>query len=121
MDKLRPLGEFAFQLIRRAIECEFKIVISDHVLTELENNIDENKIRDVINSLKEVSKLIHLNVTDADKKKARELSRNRNTPYDDTLHVILANKAKVKFLVTRNVEHFSELNDLVEIVYPESI
>lgn len=28
-DNLRPLGEFAFQLLKRTFECEFEIIISD--------------------------------------------------------------------------------------------
>lgn len=34
-DNIRPLGEFAHQVIQRALGCEFYIVISDWVITEL--------------------------------------------------------------------------------------
>ena len=37
-DKLKPLGEFAFRIIKRAIDCEFKIVISSIILAEIKFN-----------------------------------------------------------------------------------
>jgi len=30
-DRIRPLDEFAFKIFRRALECEFEIVISDAI------------------------------------------------------------------------------------------
>ena len=120
-DKLRPLGEFAFQLIKRAIECEFKIVVSSFVIEELENNIDMDKVDDLFDTLKKLNKIINLFPIKDDKDKAKELSKNRDTHYSDALHAVLANRAGAEFLVTRNIKHFSNLNDLVKVVYPESI
>jgi len=46
-DNLRPLGTFAFELLRRTIECEFTIVVSDFVISELEKYVEEEKIKEL--------------------------------------------------------------------------
>ena len=74
-----------------------------------------------MDNLKEVGKLIDVGITLEDKQKAKEISKNRNTHFDDALHVILAKKAGAKILVTRNIEHFADFQDIIEIKYPESI
>jgi predicted nucleic acid-binding protein len=60
-------------------------------------------------------------VTLDDNQKAREISKNKNTHFDDALHVVLAQKAGVKILVTRNIEHFADFQDIIDIKYPEAI
>lgn len=57
-DKLRPLGEFAYSVLRRSLECEFVILISDLVLTELRSSIEDAEIKAVLSSLKENNKLV---------------------------------------------------------------
>jgi rRNA-processing protein FCF1 len=52
-DRLRPLGEFAFRLLQRTLKCEFKIVISDVVNKELDRNIEADKIKGILDDLKE--------------------------------------------------------------------
>ncbi len=121
VDNLRPLGEFAFQLIKRAVSCEFIIILSPHVMRELENNYDENKINNFFSDLREINKLIEVDINENDKQKARELSINKNIHYSDALHVVLAIKSNAEVLITRNIIHFSGLNDLIKISFPESI
>ena len=38
IDKLRPLGDFAFNLIKKIVIGEYKLIISDLVILELEHN-----------------------------------------------------------------------------------
>jgi len=120
-DRLRPLGEFAFRLLQRTLKCEFKIVISGLVIEELERHINSDRIKGILNDLKEMNKLIRIEVLSEYKEKARELIKNKNTHIDDALHVVLAQKAGAKILVTRNVEHFIDFQDIINIQYPESI
>lgn len=121
VDNLRPLGEFAFQILRRIFECEFKVVISPLVLKELFYNTYEEKIKELMNDLKEKNKVIKIEVSEEDVKKARQISKERNTSFNDTLHAVIANKAKAEYLITRNVKDFEDLQDLVKIAYPENL
>ncbi|MBC8501447.1 MAG: PIN domain-containing protein [Nanoarchaeota archaeon] len=116
-DRLRPLGSFAFELLRRTIECEFKIIISDFVITELERYVKEEKIKDVLHSLKKTKKLVRIFKSKKDIKKARMLSKNKA----DALHAILAKKAGAEYIITRNLRDFAEFSHLVKPILPESI
>jgi predicted nucleic acid-binding protein len=118
-DNIRPLGEFAFQLIKRTIACEFKIVISGLVFKELANNIDENRVKELFAELNDLDKLIEIEAIEEDVNKTVRICKERKTDFEDTLHAVIANRLKVDYLVTRNIEHFSQLSDLVSVVFPE--
>jgi len=116
-DNLRPLGTFAFELLRRTIECEFTIVVSDFVISELEKYVEEEKIKELLQSLKRAKKLERVFKSDHDIQEAGMLSKNR----PDALHAVLAKKAKVEYLVTRNMKDFAEFSHLINVVFPENI
>ncbi len=120
-DKLRPLGEFAFQLIKRAIECEFKIIISSLIIDELEYNNYSKQIKNLINDLKELNKLIYTEETKDDEQKARNLKQKFKTSLNDTKHAVIAQRRGAKFLVTRNIKDYGELQNLVKIRFPENL
>ena len=46
-DNQRNLDEFAFQILKRTVACEFEIVISDLVLAELEKYLALDSIRTI--------------------------------------------------------------------------
>ena len=120
-DKLRPLGEFALRLLQRTLECEFKIIISGLVVDEVERHLNKERLDEVITNLKEAEKLIRIEITSEDEIRAKELTKIKDTHFDDALHAVLAQKAKAKFLITRNINDFVDLQDLVDIRLPESI
>ncbi len=118
-DYLRPLDEFAFQIFRRVGEGEFTLIISDHLLYELENNLDdESKITELLEPLNRKGKIIKVTKTRKDIIKAKEISQEH---WKDALHAILANKAKAVYLLTRNIKDYVGCEHLVEIKFPESI
>jgi len=121
VDKLRPLGQFAFEIVRRTLNCEFKIVMSSLIIDELVFNNYKEKITDLIKDLKEKDKIIKIVVNEEHKKETREISRTRKTDFNDTLHAVIANRLKAEYLVTRNVKDFVNLQDLIKIVYPENL
>ena len=120
-DRLRPLDEFAFQLFRRVFDCEFNIVISSLVVEELEHNLHAEDIAKLKENLAENKKCVFVVETDSDEKEAAMLAAARKTSFNDTKHAVLAWRAGAKYLVTRNVEDFSRLHDIVKIALPESI
>lgn len=118
-DYLRPLDEFAHQIFRRVGEGEFTLIISDHLLYELENTLnDESKITELLEPLNKKGNIIKVTKTREDVLKAKEISQEH---WKDALHAILANKAKAVYLLTRNIKDYSGCEHLVEIKFPESI
>ena len=121
-DKMRPLGEFAFQLLKRTFECEFEIIISDWVVKEIDKQIDDNILfLEMINKLKNLKKLIKVSKSKAVEKKAKILAEKYKTHLADALHIILAEKAEAEYLVTRNVKDFPSRYRKLKIVFPENI
>ena len=121
VDNLRPLGEFAFNLLKRVLECEFQIIISSLVLDELEYNTYKENMLSLIKDLKDKNKLLIIDVNEEDIKNANKVKKERKTSYNDTLHAVLANRIKADFLVTRNLKDFEELQDLIKVVLPENL
>ena len=116
-DSVRPLDEFAFQLFKRAIKCEFRIAISALVIEEVERNLSFlGQFQKLLESLSSVGKLEKVFILEEDKVKARKFGN-----FADALHAVAARKAGCKFLVTRNIEHFLCFSGLIEPVLPENL
>ncbi len=116
-DKLRPLGEFAFQLIRRAIQCEFEVVVSNWVVEELEGQLPTKEVAEMLYPLYDSGKAIKIKRAKEDGGKARALSAN----WTDALHVVLAKKAGTECIITRNLSDFAEFQNLLPAYAPEYI
>lgn len=121
VDRLRPLGEFAYNLIRRSIECEFTIVISSLVIDELEFNSYHNQISELIQELKKYNKILYSEEQKSDEINTSLIVKKKKTPFNDTKHAVIANRLGVKYFVTRNFKDFENLNNLVDVVFPENI
>ena len=117
-DYLRPLDEFAYQIFRRVENGEFTLIISDHLLYELRNHVEERKITELLQPLTQKGRIIKVFKTREDILKAKEISKEN---WKDALHAILANKAKAVYLLTRNIQDYAGCEHLVEIKFPENI
>ncbi len=115
-DNIRPLGFFAYNLIRRCIEGKLKIVVSDWVVEEFEKIGDLHKINDLIKTLKKHGSLLTVKTNFKDLLKLRKY---KNKP--DALHAILAIKAGADYFVTRNTKDFLDFQNSICIVLPENI
>ncbi|MFH1774312.1 MAG: PIN domain-containing protein [Methanobacteriota archaeon] len=121
-DKLRPLGEFAYSVLRRSLECEFVILISDLVLTELRSSIEDAEIKAVLSSLKENNKLVVEKVRDFDVSKAKSLKKDyAEVPLPDLIHYCFAISNKADVLVTRDAHYSALPQDKINIRKPEEI
>ncbi len=85
-DNLRPLGQFAYELLAKSIECKYKIVVSDIIIFELKKKIPKDKLLDLMSWLK--PKTIIIKATQIDKRNAECCKIH----YPDSLHIILAKK-----------------------------
>jgi predicted nucleic acid-binding protein len=112
----KPLGPSAFEFFRRAAQCEFDILISKKVLSELYGNTDFDKTAMLFALLKK--KLKPVDVSEDDEVAAEKLDKDNKA---DALHAIIANKNKARYLVTRNKKHFLPFSSLVEPIYPDEI
>ncbi|MCD4760012.1 PIN domain-containing protein [archaeon] len=118
-DYLRPLDEFAYQIFRRVEQGEFTLIISDHLLYELENNMDDkSKITELLEPLNKKGSIIKVTKTREDISEAKQISQEN---WKDALHAILANKAKAVYLLTRNIKDYWGCEHLVEVKFPENI
>ena len=120
-DKLRPLGDFAFNLIKKIVIEEYKLIISDLVILELEHNGFEKQVKILLEKLKENNNLTFVTSIEEDNVKTNKIVKERKTSFNDTKHAIISNRAKADYFVTRNIRDFENLNDLVNPVYPESL
>lgn len=121
IDKLRPLGEFAFQVFKKVIEGEFQIIISPLVLEELFYNSYEQVTKNLLLDLEAKEKIVRVEIATEDIQKARTICKERKTHFNDTLHAVLAHKMQASYLITRNIKDFIELGDLVKVILPENL
>jgi len=106
-------GKPAYGLFRRAMNCEFSILVSHKILEELYGNIELSKTKMLITMLK--PKLTVIKVSEEEIEQARQYGNH----YQDILHAMLAQKHRAGYIVTRNLRHFKTSS--VEAVLPEDI
>ena len=99
----KDLSEHAYVLFKRASSCEFKIVLSDHVLREVDKHMNLSETTSFFKLLEK--KIIRVEIKKSDIVKAKSLK----THYEDALHVVLAKKVEADVIVTRNKVDFRNL------------
>ncbi len=114
-DNLRPLGAFAFELLRKAIQCQYTIIISDWTVVEIEKHKAENELHQALQWLKQANKLLWVHSTHTLRQQAR-----KSNHWQDELHALLAIKARASFLATRNISDFSNRHTF-QVVLPEQL
>ena len=120
-DNIRPLGEFAFQLLKKAYECKYRIIVSGLVIDELDLFYSKETIIEIMKNLRASGKYQPLKVLEQDRLQAEETAKEVGTSYNDARHAILANRANADYLVTRNLKDFERLFDLNKTVLPENL
>lgn len=121
-DNLLSLGEFAFQFVKRAVECEFVFIVCDLILEELENALKikvEQIMKLVFLELVKKRKLLIVDYSDELALEAKAISRERQLPLNDCVFALIAKENNV-FVVSRD-KHFKELEDTVESFKPEEL
>jgi predicted nucleic acid-binding protein len=97
-DDIRPLDEFAKQIFIRAINCEFKILISDLLIYELSKYLRDYK--GLFKPFQIKDKLEYSKEKYSDKINAKKIKLH----YPDNVHLYLAQKFKCDFFVTNDKE-----------------
>lgn len=112
-------SEIAFQILFfRTPRCEFRIVVSDWVLKELElNGVDPEKTNTLFDWISKSGKMIRVYKTQKDIEEAKKISEH----FQDPLHAILARKGGAEMLVTGDKRGFSCCRHLINAKFPEEI
>jgi len=100
-DKLRPLGEFAFQIFKRSVSCEFEIVFSDFIATELNNiGISSDNVNNLLSWIG--TKVIIVKSDKQDVNQARKVQKKLKIHFSDALHYAIAMRTADKVLTSDN-------------------
>tara|TARA_Y100000310_G_C20314465_1_gene637767 strand:+ start:68 stop:487 length:420 start_codon:yes stop_codon:yes gene_type:complete len=118
-DKFRPLGEWAFNLFRLIRETKSKVIYSDLINDELSKDFNKEEILEIIKIIFEEGLLEKIELEKEQFQEAAKLKRERNLPFGDCLHAIIARDNQA-IMVTRD-KHFEELQDVVESYKPEDL
>lgn len=117
-DKFRPLGEWAFRLIKKIISESNDIVFSTLTEHELKSFFSEEQIKAMLTLIPEQI-LIKIDFTKEQTKEAFRLAKRFNIPVGDALHTVIA-RDNSSILITRD-KHFYELASLAIIKKPEEL
>jgi len=117
-DRFRPLGDWAFSLIKSIIQDNNVIIYSDLVEEELNEEFSEEKVKNII-SIVPKENILKVNSSAEQLKEAIKFSKQLKIPVNDALHAILARDNNAT-LVSRD-KHFYELQKQVRIKKPEDL
>jgi len=117
-DGIRPLGEFAFQFLKKCLKEKYSVLVSDKVEKELLRYYSREKVNAVFSNFKEI--IIKIKPTRKQVAEAGNIwiKNNKEFPLNDILHAIIARDANA-ILVSRDF-HFRAL-EISECRLPEEI
>ena len=111
------LGDYALDLFYFIIDKNHRLIISDLLIKELGINYTTAQINGM---MKIYGNLIEkVKITTKQRDEAKKLSLERNLPYGDALHAIIARDNNL-ILVTRD-NHFKKLTDISKYYKPEEL
>jgi len=119
-DGIRPLGEFAFQFLKKCTEIGAEILVSDTVVFELEARLSKERVKEIFSSSKNIIRKVAANSGQLSEARKEWQKRNRALPFKDVLHAIIARDNNA-VLVARDNHFFDMLSAIVEVEKPEDI
>ena len=99
----------SFKFLKKVIQCDYKITISEVVLEELKFQNLENESFNFISLFKKSKKIKILKVNNEDIKKAKEI---KETHFNDALHKVLSKRNGDVYFVTKNIKDFVCFKDI---------
>ncbi|MEK6823127.1 MAG: type II toxin-antitoxin system VapC family toxin [Nanoarchaeota archaeon] len=113
-DRFAPLDEFAAQVFRRSLECEFTIIVSDWVLAELAAHGMSSHMARWLERFHARKKVVLVTADENDKTAARRLPIH----FSDAVHAVLAHRHGAQNIVTNNIKDFLPFTNTVPCVAP---
>ena len=118
-DRLRPLGEFAFEFFKMVKTNHEKVLYSELVIKELLVGYSNKNIEELFEFLTEGSILEKVKIKKRHILEAVRLSKKLKIPFGDCLHALLARDNNA-IVITRD-KHFDKLRKIVTVKKPEEI
>ncbi len=115
-DGLKPLGEFAFQFIRKAIKSNSVLCYSNLVITELNNVLTKEVVDLRFSAIK--NNLTYFESNKEDYFFAKKIVSSFNIHFADAFHAAIVSRLGA-VLITRD-KHFDYL-DFIEVKKPEEV
>ncbi|HII15923.1 MAG TPA: PIN domain-containing protein [Nanoarchaeota archaeon] len=117
-DRFRPLGEWALKMFRGIAQTGGIVIYSDMVIDELLRRYPMHIIHKAFNIIpKSNFKKVYANSEQS--AEADRLSRERELPFADCFHAILA-RDNFAIMVSRD-RHFEQLRDIADTKKPEEL
>ena len=110
-------ADVSWNILLRSLDCEFKLVLSDWLVCELEQYVPPSDLKVFFQLFKTKDKFVLVRHTAEDVTHAKAISDH----FQDPLHALLAKKAGADILVTKNVAHFANCRSLIKVVFPEDV
>lgn len=117
-DRFRPLGEWAWMLIKKIIKEDNLFVLSDHLMNELKKHYSQEELTKFFEIIPQVL-IIKIETYEKQSKEALKIKNRLKIPFGDALHAVLARDNNA-IIVTRD-KHFYELTREVIIKKPEDL
>lgn len=121
-DSIKPLGEFAFQFFRKAISCEYFIIIPKDVVFEIKEiiNCNESYLNNIVfKELLNAKKIEFIDSSAVQVEEARKISKEFHIPKTDSLCAVLARDYGA--IVVSRDKHFEKLNHIAKHSLPEEL
>lgn len=115
----KPLGPIAWGVFKRAINCEFSIVVSDWLAWQLDKNMGSSQLTVLFTLLDSKRKIIRVKRMEDDVQQAKKYAVSNDI--DDPLHAVLAKKGGAVCVVTRDLEGYACCKSLIEAKLPENL
>ncbi len=117
-DGIRPLGEFAFQFLKRCEERKDSVIVSNAVRKELLDYYPEERIDQIFSSF--ITTIVEIDYSEeqAGEAFAFWIKNNKKFSYFDILHSIIARDSNA-LLIARD-RHFEEIG-IAECSLPENV
>lgn len=113
-----PKGKFAKELIKKIVNENWKIIISEAVKNELVDiGYSKYEIEELFKPFQK--NLIEVYTSKKQYGKAKDIKFKRNLPFLDVLHAIIARDNRA-IMITRD-KHFDKLLDITKYKKPEDI
>jgi predicted nucleic acid-binding protein len=110
----KDISSPSIKLFWNSISCNFYMGISTWTLKELSRYISPAELKPFFDLAKNKIKIMKYD--DEDVKLAKKRS---NSNFDDALHIIIAEKNKVDYIITRDINHFNEIGTKILLKKPE--
>lgn len=117
-DNLRPLGEFAFQLLKKCQQRKWVVIVSPEVEKELLAYYSEEQVGLTFSSFKDIILKVSYSKQQVSEALFFWAKTGKEFPFSDVLHSVIA-RDNHAVLVCRD-KHFWEIK-LVDCVLPEEV